>query len=57
MAPKVPPAPKLTDWFISGEGIEREVVSAEVQRFLGRDATVRPGWGTGEDEVRSFTSD
>jgi len=33
----------LRDWFQDGEGIRREVISADIQSFLGNDATVRPG--------------
>ena len=33
----------LRDWFQDGEGIRREVITADIQHFLGRDATVRPG--------------
>jgi len=39
-------------WFIPGEGIDRHVISADIQRYLGNDATVRPGMGTGDNEVR-----
>lgn len=39
-------------WFIPGEGIDRTVISADIQRYLGNDATVRPGVGTGEYQVR-----
>lgn len=39
-------------WFIPAEGIDRHVISADIQRYLGNDATVRPGPGTGEHEVR-----
>ena len=35
--------PILRDWFLEGDGILREVVSADIQSFLGNDATVRPG--------------
>lgn len=38
-------------WFIPGEGIDRHVISADIQRYLGNDATVRPGLGTGENQV------
>lgn len=37
-------------WFIPGEGIDRHVISADIQRYLGNDATVRPGLGTGDNE-------
>lgn len=33
----------LREHFVSGEGIRREIISAEIQNFLGPDATVRPG--------------
>lgn len=39
-------------WFVPGDGIDRHVISADIQRYLGNDATVRPGVGTGQDEVR-----
>ena len=38
-------------WFQPGEGIAREVITADIQRYLGPDALVRPGEGTGEYEV------
>ncbi|CAK4030245.1 Hypothetical predicted protein [Lecanosticta acicola] len=37
-------------WFVPGEGIDRHVISADIQRYLGNDATVRPGVGTGEHQ-------
>lgn len=33
-------------WFVSGEGISREVITADIQRYLGPDAVVEPGVGT-----------
>ncbi|KAF2747237.1 hypothetical protein M011DRAFT_402897 [Sporormia fimetaria CBS 119925] len=30
-------------WFVLGEGIAREVISADIQRYLGNDALVKPG--------------
>ncbi|KAF2221975.1 hypothetical protein BDZ85DRAFT_135537 [Elsinoe ampelina] len=33
----------LRDWFLPEDGIRREVISADIQSFLGNDATVRPG--------------
>lgn len=42
----------MNQWFIPGEGIAREVITADIQRYLGPDALVRPGTGTGEYEVR-----
>ena len=42
-------------WFIPEEDIARDVISANIQRYLGNDATVRPGLGTGEnDGVRGY---
>jgi len=38
-------------WFVAGDGIDRHVIVADIQRYLGNDATVRPGKGTGENEV------
>ncbi|KAF2492897.1 hypothetical protein BU16DRAFT_564202 [Lophium mytilinum] len=35
-------------WFQPGEGIAREVITADIQRYLGNDALVRPGEGNGE---------
>lgn len=32
------------------DGIAREVIAADIQRYLGPDALVRPGQGTGEYE-------
>jgi hypothetical protein len=42
----------MNQWFVPGEGIAREVITADIQRYLGPDALVRPGTGTGEYEVR-----
>lgn len=39
-------------WFVSGEGIDRHVISADIQRYLGNDATVRPG----DNQVRHDTA-
>lgn len=38
-------------WFVPGDGIDRHVISADIQRYLGNDATVRPGVGTGDNQV------
>jgi len=43
-------------WFVPGEGIERQVISADIQRYLGNDATVRPGQGNGENQVSLIAS-
>ncbi|OAG02985.1 uncharacterized protein CC84DRAFT_939102 [Paraphaeosphaeria sporulosa] len=41
---------RMNQWFVPGEGIAREVITADIQRYLGPDALVRPGTGTGEYE-------
>lgn len=38
-------------WFQPGEGIAREVITADIQRYLGPDALVKPGIGTHEFDV------
>lgn len=38
----------LRNWFLPGDGIDRHVISADIQMYLGNDATVRPGMGTGD---------
>jgi hypothetical protein len=42
---------RQNQWFQPGEGIAREVITADIQRYLGNDALVRPGEGTGDYEV------
>lgn len=39
------PGPKciLRNWFVIKDGINRQVISADIQKYLGNDATVRPG--------------
>jgi hypothetical protein len=39
---------RQNQWFVLGDGIAREVITADIQRYLGPDALVRPGVGTGE---------
>lgn len=46
------PSEIARQWFVPGDGIDRHVISADIQRYLGNDATVRPGVGTGEHQVR-----
>jgi len=41
------------EWFVPGDGIAHEVISADIQQYLGPPATVRLGFGTGEYEGRS----
>jgi hypothetical protein len=31
------------EYFISGDGISREVIQADICRYLGNDALVKPG--------------
>jgi hypothetical protein len=38
-------------WWIPGDGIRRDVIQADIQRYLGQDALVKPGVGTGENAV------
>lgn len=33
----------LRNWFVPKDGINRQVISADIQKYLGNDATVRPG--------------
>jgi hypothetical protein len=33
----------LRNWFVPKDGINRSVISADIQKYLGNDATVRPG--------------
>ena len=37
------PKPRLNDYWIDGEGIHRAVLQTEICRFLGAEATCRPG--------------
>lgn len=37
------PRSTYSEYFLPGEGIEREVIQAEICRYLGQDATCRPG--------------
>ena len=30
-------------WFVPGEGIDRHLIAADIQSYLGNYATVRPG--------------
>jgi hypothetical protein len=49
----MPTMSRANQWFVAGDGIAREVITADIQRYLGPDALVRPGVGTGEYQVRS----
>ena len=40
---KAAPRPRLNEYWIDGEGITREVLQTEICRFLGAEATCRPG--------------
>jgi hypothetical protein len=37
------PVKRMHEWFIPKNGIDREVITADIQRYLGNDALVRPG--------------
>jgi hypothetical protein len=41
-------------WWIPGEGIRRDVIEANIQRYLGQDALVKPGVGKLENQVGSL---
>jgi hypothetical protein len=49
--PSLPLHASLGKYFISGDGISRDVIEEDVQSFLGPDATVRPGMGVGSQSV------
>jgi hypothetical protein len=34
---------RLSTFFINGQGIEREVITTDICRYLGNNALVRPG--------------
>lgn len=40
-----------TRWWISAEGIRRDVIQADLHRYLGPEAIVRPGEGRDADKV------
>jgi hypothetical protein len=49
--------PLLRNWFVPRDGINRQVISADIQKYLGNDATVRPGKGEVKGkEVRDWES-
>ena len=37
------PRPSYNEYFLPGEGIDREVIQSEICRYLGQDATCKPG--------------
>jgi hypothetical protein len=45
MAPPPPPANagRVNEYFVPRDGIDREVITADICRYLGNDALVRPG--------------
>ncbi|KAI9811308.1 MAG: hypothetical protein M1826_003196 [Phylliscum demangeonii] len=61
MQSKAPPSRK-NQYFLPGEGIRREVITADICRYLGNDALVRPGHHEGREgylitAYRNLTSD
>ncbi len=36
-------APRQNEYFVPRDGIDREVITADICRYLGNDALVRPG--------------
>jgi len=43
MAPPQAPNSRQNEYFIPRDGIDREVITADICRYLGNDALVRPG--------------
>jgi hypothetical protein len=41
-------ASRANQWFLPGNGIAREVITADIQRYLGPNAGVRPGQHEGQ---------
>lgn len=37
------PRPSYNEYFLPGDGIDREVIQSEICRYLGQDATCKPG--------------
>ncbi|KAI9795836.1 MAG: hypothetical protein M1833_006785 [Piccolia ochrophora] len=55
-------APRQNRYFLPGEGIRREVITADICRYLGNDALVKPGQYEGREgywvtAYRALTSD
>lgn len=42
-APAPPPSNRQNEYFVPRDGIDREVITADICRYLGNDALVRPG--------------
>ncbi|KAK5083035.1 hypothetical protein LTR05_006917 [Lithohypha guttulata] len=40
---RVDSRPKYNEYFLPGDGIDREVIQSELCRYLGQDATMKPG--------------
>lgn len=38
-----PPSNRTNEYFVPKDGIDREVITADICRYLGNDALVRPG--------------
>jgi hypothetical protein len=38
-----PAAPRQNEYFVPRDGIDREVITSDICRYLGNDALVRPG--------------
>ncbi|KAJ4985877.1 transcription factor RfeG [Stagonosporopsis vannaccii] len=41
---------RANKWFVLADGIAREVITADITRYLGNDALVWPGMGVGEHD-------
>lgn len=42
-AQPAPPPSRQSTYFINGQGIDREVITTDICRYLGNDALVKPG--------------
>jgi hypothetical protein len=43
MAAKQNNKPRMSTFFVPGTGIDREVITTDICRYLGNDALVKPG--------------
>lgn len=50
-------APRQNVYFVPRDGIDREVITADICRYLGRDALVRPGTYTVRRDPRPTSTD
>lgn len=41
--PPLPPSNRKNEYFVPRDGIDKDVITADITRYLGNDALVRPG--------------